>query len=378
MNHNTGGWQAWQKTLNRLVLWVQACHYRSVACVPWWWWGLCLLPSLVYGGVVRLRAWLYAHGWYRTHRVPCTIVSVGNLTTGGTGKTPIVKALLKAWVQEGKRVVVLSRGYGAVRPQAYAQATHPDYGDEAYELQQACPQATVIVGRNRVANAQRAYHEYQPDIIILDDGFQYLPLHRDINFCLVDALQGVGNGQLLPLGPLREPFSALQRATQVFLTKCPHAPDSPEAQVLLCDWRQRLQPYLQPAVLATLALSGATLEAPRPYLASTIEASPTPTAWLAVTAIAQPQNFFQALPTPPLATEVLPDHAPITPQHLHHWLAERHRLQQQHPSVRVGIAITEKDAAKLTPYQHTEALHEALSHLWVFPLQVTLPTTFLN
>ncbi len=167
--------------------------------------------------VLRLVAyWLY---FLKPVKVPVPVISVGNLTTGGTGKTPVVLSIADGLLKQGLSVVILSRGYGAEEPIEYGQVKSPKQGDEAYFIQQQLPKAVVIVGKDRVKNAQQAYREYRPDLILLDDGFQYLRLHRDLNILLVDGQHMFGNQHLLPLGPVREPLAQINRAHLIFLTK---------------------------------------------------------------------------------------------------------------------------------------------------------------
>jgi tetraacyldisaccharide 4'-kinase len=188
--------------------------YKPVA--PWAW---PLLPlEWGYGWVMRSRAAMYRWGWLPTVRLPVPVISVGNLTMGGTGKTPIVEALTQALLERGLKVVILSHGYRARKPQTYARATHPDYGDEAAELQQKLPQAMVIVGRKRSQTGVLAVAEYQPDVVLLDDGYQHLRLARDVNLLLVDGNRGLGNGRCVPIGPLREPIQCRQ-VSAVWVTK---------------------------------------------------------------------------------------------------------------------------------------------------------------
>ncbi|MGE0199335.1 MAG: tetraacyldisaccharide 4'-kinase [Candidatus Melainabacteria bacterium] len=183
-------------------------------------WVTLLKPlSWVYGLTVRLRLTAYQRGWLASHRVGVPVISVGNLTTGGTGKTPIIMALADSLVRAGVRVVILSRGYGAKVRTRYARAIHPDFGDEACWIQQQVPEAVVIVGADRVHTAQRAITDFSPDLILLDDGFQHLRLQRDLDIVLVDGALRFGNNALLPAGPLREPLSGLGRASLVLLTK---------------------------------------------------------------------------------------------------------------------------------------------------------------
>ncbi len=186
--------------------------------LPWYMVWL-VVPEWVYKTVVVMRNKAFAYDASKIVKVSVPVVSVGNLTTGGTGKTPIVIVLAKECVEQGLRVVVLSRGYGAKEAQEYAQATKPTYGDEAFLIQQEVPEAVVIVGGNRSRNAQRAMDDHQPDVIILDDGFQHQKLARDVNVLLMDAQAPIGNGHLLPAGSLREPYSELKRASVILVTR---------------------------------------------------------------------------------------------------------------------------------------------------------------
>jgi tetraacyldisaccharide 4'-kinase len=175
--------------------------------------------SWIYGWVVDLRSSAYRNGWLEALAAPIPVISVGNLTTGGTGKTPIVIALAAGLVKAGKRVVVLSRGYGASLPVQGIRAGDPRHGDEACLIQEQVPEVIVLVGRRREEVLQAAMAEYQPDYVILDDGFQYLRLKRSTNILLFDGQSLIGNGRLLPLGPLRESLKALRRADVIFVTR---------------------------------------------------------------------------------------------------------------------------------------------------------------
>jgi hypothetical protein len=197
-----------------------AFQYQQPTKGAWVYW-LVLTPlAWAYGLIVAIRNGLYQREILPKTRCGVPVVSIGNITTGGTGKTPMTLAIAKQLLAQGQKVVILSRGYGAKMPQAYARATSPDFGDEAFFLQQTLPEAVVIVGKNRAENALKAMKDYNPTVIVLDDGFQYQALHRDVDVVLVDAQRVVGNGQLLPLGALREPLSVLAtRATHVCFTR---------------------------------------------------------------------------------------------------------------------------------------------------------------
>lgn len=167
-------------------------------------WALYVL-SLVYGAAIFVRGILYALRIFRSEKVPMKIVSVGNLTLGGTGKTPFVIALAGIVRSELKREpCVLIRGYG---------------WDETAMLKKNLPDTPILAGEDRVKQAYRAIKLYGSSIGILDDGFQYWELNRDLNIVLVDSRDPFGNGRLFPRGVLREPASALKRADIIVFTK---------------------------------------------------------------------------------------------------------------------------------------------------------------
>jgi len=165
-------------------------------------------------------------------RVDAQVVSFGNLTAGGTGKTPAVIERARIALAEGRRVAVLTRGYGSPAGAAPADSQELDevdryrlLGDEAALVLKKAPGAIVIKNANRVDAARRAIEKHGCDLLLLDDGFQYTRLHRDENVLLIDAVNPFGNGVLLPRGILREPIAAMRRATQVILTRCDQTDD---------------------------------------------------------------------------------------------------------------------------------------------------------
>ncbi|MBI3003757.1 MAG: tetraacyldisaccharide 4'-kinase [candidate division NC10 bacterium] len=166
-------------------------------------------------------------------RIPCPVVSVGNLTAGGTGKTPCVIFLARHLQQHGFRPAVLLRGYGRSSGSGLLVASAgrgllvpaADAGDEASLLAEALPGIPVILGRHRVWAATVALSSYGADLCILDDGYQHLRLSRDLDILLFDARSPFGNGALLPRGLLREPPGAAVRADLIMLTRTDQAQD---------------------------------------------------------------------------------------------------------------------------------------------------------
>lgn len=181
----------------------------------------------LYGLVIRLRLWCYRNGWLTITRLPCRVVSVGNLTVGGTGKTPIVILLTEWLTAKGKRVAILSRGYKRtsaapcllVSDGSRILAGPSEAGDEPFLMAQRCPRAVVAVGADRVALGRWVLERYPVDCIVLDDGFQHRALHRDVDLVLLDATDAAGLDALLPSGRLREPLRGLERASAVVITR---------------------------------------------------------------------------------------------------------------------------------------------------------------
>ena len=184
---------------------------------------------------VRLRAWYYRHRRSSDRQLACRVVSIGNLSAGGTGKTPLCIYLARVLHDAGYRVAILSRGYrsvaesaGTLIEPALASASDADLaGDEPVLMARLLqPRAIpVYTGRDRLASGRKALARFKPDVILMDDGFQHQRLARDIDVVLLDGEKPLGNGHLLPRGPLREPPSALERADILVLTRCPSTPD---------------------------------------------------------------------------------------------------------------------------------------------------------
>jgi tetraacyldisaccharide 4'-kinase len=190
---------------------------------------LALLPfSALYGAVMRVRQGLYQTGLFARQHLQAPVVSVGNLTTGGTGKTPLVEWTTRYLAQTGHRPCVLTRGYArankadriVVADGTAILADVNQAGDEALWLaEQLRGQAAVVADRDRVAAGQWAIDNLQSDCFVLDDGFQNLRLTRNLNIVTIDATSPWGNGRLLPAGRLREPRRELRRADCIVITR---------------------------------------------------------------------------------------------------------------------------------------------------------------
>lgn len=184
--------------------------------------------SLGFSAVVRGRNLLYNHGLFSAARPPLNVVSVGNLTVGGTGKTPLVLWLAQALRERGYRVGILTRGYRGtntgltvVGTEGTPLAAPDEVGDEAVMLARRFS-GVVIAGQDRVAAATRAHLDFGLDVVLLDDGFQYRRLQRDVDVLLMSGQSNNNhwnNHWLLPAGPFREPLTAVKRANVVLFTK---------------------------------------------------------------------------------------------------------------------------------------------------------------
>lgn len=184
--------------------------------------------------------------WYRLRqprtRVGAKVISFGNITVGGTGKTPAVIERARMEIAAGHTVAVLTRGYGArgkgrmIVAQGKILAAPKAIGDESALIAQKVPNVLIVKSADRVAAANKAITEYGCDTLILDDGFQHVRLERDENILLLDATNPFGNGRLIPRGILREPLTALARATHIVLTRCDQASDLPSLVAELQRW----------------------------------------------------------------------------------------------------------------------------------------------
>lgn len=189
-------------------------------------WGWLLkCASWFYEGAVRLRNRYYDQG-LGLRKLPAPVLSVGNLTVGGTGKTPLVMLLASRLRQRGLRVTVLSRGHGRARTSEVLQVSAGqgstvsirDAGDEPYMMAQKLEGVSVWVGADRFRAGMAAWGKAPSDLFILDDGFQHRGLVRDLDLVVARLPRPWGNKRLLPAGPLREPLSSLRRAQMVVLT----------------------------------------------------------------------------------------------------------------------------------------------------------------
>jgi tetraacyldisaccharide 4'-kinase len=203
---------------------------------------LLYLLSWIFRGIVQTRLWLYRKRFLRERSPGCLVISIGNLTVGGTGKTPVVEKFARTLQDNGRRVAILSRGYKAKKPpllrrlqrrwlgmeRRKPRIVHDGSrllldsrfaGDEPFMLAKSLKDVIVLVDKDRVRAALHAVREMKCDTLLLDDGMQYLPLKHRLEICLIDRQAPFGNEFLLPRGTLREPPANLRRASYIFITK---------------------------------------------------------------------------------------------------------------------------------------------------------------
>ena len=205
--------------------------------------------SFIYERLVQLRLFLYRHRLLREHTLGCLVISIGNLTVGGTGKTPIVEKFARALRAGGRRVAILSRGYKSVPRRSRKKSWNPfakkipepprivsdgktllldslTAGDEPYMLANNLKDVIVLVDKDRVKSGLFAIKELKADTLLLDDGLQYLHLKHRLDIVLIDRQAPFGNEHLLPRGTLREPPRNLRRASYIFITKSTGEPNN--------------------------------------------------------------------------------------------------------------------------------------------------------
>jgi len=194
------------------------------------------VAAKLYAAIIALRNLAYSKKWLKVHTAGAAVISVGNITVGGTGKTPLVVWLVK---QITENLKLKTKNYGcAVLTRGYK--TTQNYSDEPAILTESCPQAKVIINPDRVAGAGEAVSKFKANALIMDDGFQHRRLARDLDIVTIDATCPFGYDKMLPAGLLREPVAALKRADAVVITRCDQAGEGKLAELEKKLW------YLNP------------------------------------------------------------------------------------------------------------------------------------
>jgi tetraacyldisaccharide 4'-kinase len=316
------------KSLSRLLLWP---------------------PSQIYSMVMNARNWAYDNGYFKTHRFDLPVVSVGNLTWGGTGKTPILCELIAWALSQGLKPAVISRGYrGQVTGiERVPQNADPSrYGDEPVLISSKFLEVPVYVGADRVESVKEILKNHQVDLIFADDAFQHRRLGRDLDIVIVDCTEPLDQYAVAPIGRSREATHALKRADFVILNKVNLV--SPELKNEVIDFVEAQQRELKATwpiieseyhVKALVRLNGEVISENLKN-----QAPPAALSALLVSAIGNPKSFERILPAHVRMQGhlIYRDHHAYTQGDLKKIIAEAHRLKVDQ------ILITEKDSVKLS------------------------------
>jgi tetraacyldisaccharide 4'-kinase len=308
--------------------------------------GLALLPlagaSCIFRGIIRLRRLLYKQGIFRSCRLPCAVLSIGNITAGGTGKTPMVYYIARHLKDAGYRVAILSRGYrarsrsrGLVIADGRNVLAGPEQaGDEPFMLARMLRDVPVLAGKDRVYLGEQAVRDFSCQVIIIDDGFHYFRLQRDLDIVLINARRPFDNGWLLPRGTLREPPCSLARAGLIVLSKSGPGADTGGLENVLHGYNPHA-PIFKASLAARAFRSCSGEELLPPAALKNRRAA-------AVCSIGDPESFFSLLASLGViitARLAFPDH---------HWYsASDYRIINDAASSADLIITTEKDVAKL-------------------------------
>ena len=296
-----------------------------------------------YRGFLGAREWLYERGVLRSRGLGRSVVAIGNLTVGGTGKTPAVELAVQTLLELGHRPVVVSRGYRRqsrgvqiVADTSSVRLDAEEAGDEPFLLARRLPGVPVVVGSNRYLAARLAVSRFPVTAIVLDDGFQHRTLDKDLEIVMVRARNPWGNGQLLPAGPLREPLSALARAQLIVTTGARDETDLAEVRASV-DVHAPGVPVLAARHRAVECWEA---ERMRQHRLSDLAGARL----LAFAGIAAPAGFEATLGTLDVDTVAFVTFAD------HHWYTpdDLRRLDERAASLgAVGLVTTEKDWVRL-------------------------------
>ena len=299
--------------------------------------------ALLFSVVSGLRRLAYRRGWLKAIAVGVPVIIVGNITAGGSGKTPLVIWLVNWLRAQGYRPGVVSRGYGGtargcvdVTPDNVAS----EVGDEPL-LIRIKTGAPVVVGRDRVAAARTLIARHQVDMIVADDGLQHYRLHRDIELAVIDAATGLGNGWPLPAGPLREPLSRLRSVDAV--VQVVRGSGQAMRALPVASWRADYT-------------TGQAYRLRAPQEKALLEKLP-PRDWLAITGIGRPQGFFDMLQARSI-------------RYRPRAFADHHAFDEADLPADRPVLMTEKDAVKCMRF--------AGSDWWAVELDVSPETGFID
>ncbi len=296
--------------------------------------------SIFYGGAVKIRNSLYNRRLLPSYNSKEYVISIGNITTGGVGKTPLTIEAAKYFLALNKKVAIISRGYGAklsnknpilVSDGSGAEYSASEAGDEPVLLSQNAKGASVVISKSRIKAEKYVHNILSPEIIILDDGFQHRKMKRDLDILLIDSKNKFGNGYLLPAGPLREDISNIKRADKIIVV---HKGFNVNNALKYCDYLKHK--FKKDTYLCKIV----------PYYAYNIltyQKLPKGSKIMAFSAIGQPQGFYDFLKNDYKLAAILEfeDHHSYEREDISKII---HYSQEENI---YSVVTTEKDAVKL-------------------------------
>lgn len=307
------------------------------------------LISLLYRLIIRLRLMFYRFGIFKQTRLPVPVIVVGNVTVGGTGKTPLVIYIAQALIALGYRPAVISRGYGRARHtpmRVKKNMSAAQVGDEPLMMSAHLP-CPIWVGARRIETAKRLLSATpQVDVILCDDGLQHYALARDIEVLVFDAERGIGNGYLLPAGPLREPVSRIQSADFAVINGKPTKP---------WGWLKQIAQVQMHFQLGKLAAVNDKVVKQKSKMLSSLKGKKVHV----VAGIGNPDRFFKALRAQGLIVQ------PHAFQDHHDYQVQDFDDMQDAP-----IIMTEKDAVKCREFH--------LAQAWFVPITASLDAKLIK
>ena len=321
--------------------------------------------SALFGGMMEIRNFYFDHGLLPVIRLPRPVICVGNISVGGTGKTPLVRFLARYFNGSNKKVAILTRGYGRKSGQTLCldrinlERTAPVLtGDEPRILARHLENGVVIVDANRLRGSKMAMRQLQPDLFILDDAFQHRQIDRDVNIVTLDATDLWGRKRLLPAGKLREPLTQLRRADLIWVTRLN------QTQRSLAEIREDVEKKLQQPVIYSNYSPAGIVDANRTKRLPL--AALTGKKVIAFAGIAKPKSFQHTLEM--LAANVVffrsfNDHHFFKRKELEQLLAQKERYQAD------WLITTEKDAERIDP-----VIRAQLRNLHILEIEIKIVT----
>jgi len=307
----------------------------------------------LYETIIGARNSLYEKGVFKTHSLGAKTVSIGNVTVGGTGKTPLVALVAEILAENGEKVCILTRGYGRENSRKLVlvsdgekiTAEVREAGDEPFELAgKLLGKAIVVANANRVAAGNWARDKFGITAFVLDDAFQHLRVARDLDVVCIDATNPFGNGKILPAGVLREPLENLKRADAIVITRANLIEDVSDLKSQISKYNSTCPIFVSENKISRLVnLNDFAAKSLNSLSAADIE-QPEANNYLAFCALGNPNNFFEQLRAENFnvtATQTFPDHHFYTPKDIEKLLTKANQTKAK------MLLTTAKDAVKL-------------------------------